>query len=210
MFALLSNYELKVEPAIIEFYNTQDSEDLQSFIKDATRKRDGNVDGYTTCRGLRDRRQRENHAGNATWYTVDSGERALACSRGNFANPRDTKRNVVTSGPLSCGGGSRFTLGVGAGTENHDCRIAGVARTGGSREDGKTTEGEREEEREGGRKRDIVDGVRMKGREKETEWIMIQSTLAATTLLESISDGRNEGENGAEKKRETKRDGEIE
>lgn len=47
---------------------------------------------------------------------------SLACSRGNFANPRDTKRNVVTSGPLSCGGRSRFTLGAGAGTENHDCR----------------------------------------------------------------------------------------
>lgn len=49
---------------------------------------------------------------------------SLACSRGNFTNPRDTKRNVVTSGPLSCGGGSRFTLGAGARTENHDCRVA--------------------------------------------------------------------------------------
>lgn len=48
---------------------------------------------------------------------------SLACSRGNFTNPRDTKRNVVTSGPLSCGGGSRFTLDAGAGTENHDCRV---------------------------------------------------------------------------------------
>lgn len=61
--------------------------------------------------------------GNAPWYTIDGI--GLARSRGNFANPRDTKRNVVTSGPLSCGGGSRFTLGVDAGTENHDCRIAG-------------------------------------------------------------------------------------
>lgn len=61
--------------------------------------------------------------GNASRYTIGSGGRcSLACSRGNFANPRDTKRNVVTSGPLSCGGRSRFTLGAGAGTENHDCQ----------------------------------------------------------------------------------------
>lgn len=71
-------------------------------------------------------------------------------SHGNFANPRDTKRNVVTSGPLSCGDVSRFTLGVGAGTENHDCRVArerGVARTGGKN-------GEKESACEGKRDRD--------------------------------------------------------
>lgn len=54
----------------------------------------------------------------------DRQRRPSSRSYGNFANPRDTKRNVVTSGPLSCGDVSRFTLGVGAGTENHDCRVA--------------------------------------------------------------------------------------
>jgi len=57
---------------------------------------------------------------------------------------------------------------------------------------------------------EIANGVRMKERVKETEWIMIQSTLAATTLLESTSDKRNERENGTGKKRETERGGERE
>jgi len=72
--------------------------------------------------------------------------------------------------------------------------------------------GKRPRERGGRGEGGIADGVRMKERVKETEWIMIQSTLAATTLLESTSDKRNEGERdrGKERNKEREREGEKE
>ncbi|KYM95209.1 hypothetical protein ALC62_14119 [Cyphomyrmex costatus] len=58
--------------------------------------------------------------------------------------------NVVTSGPLSCGGGSRFTLGAVAGTENHDCRVARERRCDNERsERERQTDGKREGSRRG-------------------------------------------------------------
>lgn len=38
--------------------------------------------------------------------------------------------------------------------------------------------------------------------EREREWIMIRPTLAATTLLESVADDRNEMESGGREGRQ--------
>ena len=94
-------------------------------MKDATRKRGRNTDTPSEERSKRTGEIEGESCGECTEIHTIGSERvsSLACSRGNFANPRDTKRNVVTSGPLSCGGGSRFTLGAVAETENHDCRV---------------------------------------------------------------------------------------
>ncbi|TGZ31966.1 hypothetical protein DBV15_05705 [Temnothorax longispinosus] len=91
-------------------------------MKDATRKRGRNADAPSGGSKRAGEIEGESCGECTAIHHRQRRASSLACSRGNFANPRDTKWNVVTSGPLSCGGGSRFTLGAGAGTENHDCR----------------------------------------------------------------------------------------
>ncbi|KYN12585.1 hypothetical protein ALC57_15312 [Trachymyrmex cornetzi] len=76
-------------------------------MKDATGKRGRNADAPSE--------ERSKRAGEI------EGESCGECTE---VHTIGSEQNVVTSGPLSCGGGSRFTLGAVAGTENHDCRVA--------------------------------------------------------------------------------------
>jgi len=137
-------------------------------MKDATRKRGRNASNREKSKRAREI-ERELCGECTVIHQRQRRASSLACSRGNFANPRDTKRNVVTSGLLSCGGGSRFTLGVSAGTENHDCRVARERRRDEQDEVGR--EGDRMcvylRERERERERERGDG--WKKREREIE-----------------------------------------